>query len=71
MNNTFEIQIESDGKIRIVSPGGFADTVHADADRFLAMVKELAGGSVEVKNLKPNLANPMSQSLGGQQQHRH
>ena len=53
--NEFQIEILEDGKISIRSVGSFDKTVHRDADEFLEMIKELAGGEVEVKKLQPGL----------------
>jgi hypothetical protein len=69
--NRFDVEVLSDGKIKVTSPGGFAKEVHADADEFLDMMKDLAGGEVATKKIQPNLANPHGQSQGSGQQHKH
>lgn len=69
--NQFEVTILPDGKIRVTSPGGFSKDVHADADRFLDLIKDLAAGDVETKQLKPTLGNPHAQSMGHGMGHKH
>ena len=72
MGNTFNVEIMPDGKIKVTSPGGFSKETHADADEFIALIKELSGGDVEVKQLKPNLGNPHAHQHGvGAGQHTH
>lgn len=71
MDNTFDIQVLPDGKIRVTAAGGFSREVHADADALLEMIKNLAGGEVETKQLKPNLADPHSQQHGHNHGHKH
>lgn len=71
MDDTFEVSVEADGKIRVNSPGGFSKEKHQDADEFLAFIQALAGGSVEVKQNKPSLANPHGHIHGHHHAHRH
>lgn len=71
MNNTFQVEVLADGRIKITSPGGFSPEIHASADEFLAMIQELAGGPVETKKLQPSLGNPHAQGHSHGQGHHH
>ncbi len=69
--NNFEVTVLPDGTISVKSPGGFTREVHAEADAFIDLIKELAGGTVETKALKPNLGNPHAQQHSHGHHHSH
>lgn len=54
--NKFVMEVLSDGKISVESVGGFAGTVHKDADELLRDMQKLAGGAFTVRKKvqKPN-----------------
>lgn len=70
-DNTFRVEVLPDGKIKATSEGGFRQSIHEDADKFLEYLNSLAGGAVETKKLPRTLANPQQQKPGQGQQHRH
>jgi hypothetical protein len=70
IRNEFDVKVLPDGKIEVTSPGSFSGAIHEDADKFLEMIQELAGGATIKKKLQQTLGNAQQEHTH-KHQHRH
>lgn len=74
MDNTFEIEVLPDGRIKTTAKGGFSEQYHQSADEFLKFINDAAGGQVETKKLAPHLGSHQhthEHGHGGHHHHHH